>query len=128
MNTVDAELLTAFEVHSPDRIQAVLDDGFDVRSTIDGKQPINALIEMYLRSDRFPRCLRLLLERGAVLDDPELAPVLLDDPEALSMAFQKDPSLFEAQDHNGLCLHSVIWSFSPACGGGIRPSSGSRAN
>ena len=54
MNSVETELLTAFELHSPARIQAVLDDGFDVCSTIDGKRPINALIEMYLRSDRSP--------------------------------------------------------------------------
>jgi hypothetical protein len=85
MNTVVAELLTAFEIHSPDRIRTVLDDGFDVLSKIDGKTPVNILIEMYLRSDSFPDCLRLLLERGAVLDDPKLAPVLLNDSEALGV-------------------------------------------
>lgn len=36
-NGMDAsvnELLTAFEIHSVDRIRAVLDDGFDVSSEI----------------------------------------------------------------------------------------------
>jgi hypothetical protein len=75
MDTVARELLTAFELHSVDRIQAVLDGGLDIRLEIDGKTPVNLLIEMYLRSDRFPDCLRLLLDRGAVLDDPKLAPV-----------------------------------------------------
>ena len=50
MNTAAAELLTAFEMHSVDRVRAVLDDGSDVRSEIDGKTPVNLLIEMY--SDR----------------------------------------------------------------------------
>ena len=34
MNSVETELLTAFELHSPDRIRAVLENGFDVGSTI----------------------------------------------------------------------------------------------
>ena len=46
MNSVEAELLTAFELHSPDRIRAVLDDGFDVGSTINGQRAINAVIEL----------------------------------------------------------------------------------
>ncbi len=48
---------------------------------------------MYSRSDRFPRCLRLLLDRGAALEDSGLAPVLLDDAEALEAAIRADPSL-----------------------------------
>ena len=51
------------------------------------------LTEMYSRSDAFPDCLRLLLERGAVLDDPRLAPVLLDDADMLTAALRKDPAL-----------------------------------
>ena len=81
MNSVETELLTAFELHSPDRIRAVLENGFDVGSTINGQRPIDALIEMYLRSDRFPSCLRLLLERGATLAD--LAALEPDDARAL---------------------------------------------
>ncbi len=112
MNTVVAELLTAFEIHSADRIHAVLDDGFDVRSKIDGKKPINILIEMYLRSDRFPDCLRLLLERGAVLDDPKLAPVLLNDPEALAAALHKDPGLLKHRT-------TMVCAFTPLSGASL---------
>jgi hypothetical protein len=52
-------------------IRALLDSGLDPRAPIQGKSPINWLTEMYLRSDDFPVCLRLLLDRGAVLDDPD---------------------------------------------------------
>ncbi len=48
---------------------------------------------MYTRSDRFAECLRLLLERGALLDDPVLAPVLLDDARSLAAAIRANPSL-----------------------------------
>ena len=95
MDEETEELLTAFELHSIDRIQAVLDGGLDVRSEIDGKKPVNLLIEMYLRSDRFADCLRLLLDRGAVLDDPKLAPVLLNDPDALAVAVHGDSGLLQ---------------------------------
>jgi ankyrin repeat protein len=112
MNNVAAELLTAFEIHSADRIRTVLDDGFDVRSKIDGKTPVNILIEMYFRSDRFPDCLRLLLERGAVLDDPKLAPVLLNDPEALAAAVHKDPGLLKHRT-------TMVCAFTPLSGASL---------
>jgi ankyrin repeat protein len=48
---------------------------------------------MYFRSDDFPACLRLLLQRGAVLDEPKLAPVLLNDASALEAAVRADSSL-----------------------------------
>jgi len=41
------------------------------------------------RSDAFPACLALLLERGAVLEDPRIAPVLLDDADGLAAAGQR---------------------------------------
>ncbi|MET0581601.1 MAG: hypothetical protein ABWX88_02115 [Pseudoxanthomonas sp.] len=95
MNAIQNELLTAFELHSVERIAAVLKTGFDVRTAIGGKLPVNWLIEMYTRSDRFPECLRLLLEHGAELDDPVLAPVLLDDAAALAEAIRDEPLLLE---------------------------------
>jgi hypothetical protein len=79
----DDELITAFELHDVDQIRAVLDAGLDVRAPIRGKQPIVWLTEMYTRSGAFPDCLRLLLDRGAALEDPEVTPVLLDDADAV---------------------------------------------
>jgi ankyrin repeat protein len=92
MNDAD-ELLAAFECHSVERINAILQAGFDVQAPINGKSPVNHLIEMYFRSDDFPACLRLLLERGAALDDPTLAPVLLNDASAIETAFRDDSAL-----------------------------------
>jgi ankyrin repeat protein len=93
MTTVEFELLGAFETHSVEGIRAILDAGFDPRTPIKGRSAVNALVEMYSRSDRFPDCLRLLLERGAVLDDPRIAPVLLDDADSLAAALRADASL-----------------------------------
>jgi hypothetical protein len=95
MEPNEQELLIAFELHSVERIRAVLDAGFDVQSKILGKSPVTWLTEMYSRSDRFPACLQLLLDRGAVLDDPLIAPVLLDNVAALSEAIRDDPSLLK---------------------------------
>ncbi len=93
MATGEAELLYAFELHSVEGIQAALKAGLDPRSPIRGKSPVNWLTEMYSRSERFSDCLRLLLDVGAVLDDPVVAPVLLDDSDALRAAIAADPSV-----------------------------------
>ena len=87
------DLLAAFEGHDVERIRAILDAGFDVHARIDDKAPIECLVEMYLRSDRFPACLRAMLEHGAVLPDPRLEAVLLDDPVQLEAAVRREPGL-----------------------------------
>ena len=93
MATVEFNLLSAFECHDVRDIRSILDEGFDVRAPIKGKPPITHLTEMYTRSDQFPDCLRLMLDRGAVLDDPKIAHVLLNDAEGLKLALRADPSL-----------------------------------
>lgn len=93
MNEGQRALCIAFETHDADAIRRMLDEGTDPLAPIDGKAPLDWLTEMYFRSDRFPACLRLLLERGARLADPALEPVLLDDAEALRAAIAASPSL-----------------------------------
>ncbi len=72
-------LLGAFESHSRPGIEAVLDAGVDAGDSWNGKPLVDHFIEMYYRSDAFPDCLRLLLDRGARIDDPLLRAVLLND-------------------------------------------------
>jgi ankyrin repeat protein len=90
-----ADMIVGIELHSVEQIEQALDAGIDARAPIRGKSPINRLTEMCSRSDDFPRCLRLLLDRGGVLYDPVLAPVLLNDTEALAAAVRAAPSLLE---------------------------------
>lgn len=87
------DILDAFELHSVEQIRAALDAGLDPRASIRGKSPVNWLTEMYSRGDNFPGCLRVLLDRGAVLDDPVIAPVLLNDGEELAAAIRATPAL-----------------------------------
>jgi hypothetical protein len=87
------DLLAAFEAHSAEGIKSALDAGVDVHAPINGKRPIDCLIEMYYRSDQFPDCLRLMLDRGATLEDARIGPVLLNDAVALQASVQRDPSL-----------------------------------
>lgn len=109
MSTPFDGLLAAFEDHSVERIRAILDGGFDPTSPVDGKAPITYLIEMYRRSDRFPECLRLLLERGATLDDPKVESTLLNDPVALEAAVSSDAALLEYRT-------SMACAFTPLAG------------
>lgn len=109
MKTAFDDLLVAFEIHSVERIRAILDAGFDATKSVNGKTPVAYLIEMYFRSDRFPECLRLLLERGATIDDPKIAPVLLNDPDALAAAARNDSSFLEHRT-------SLVSAFTPLVG------------
>ena len=77
------DLVEAFELHSPKGIQASLAAGASPTALIDGKRPIDILIEMYTRSPQFAPCLRVLLDAGARVGDPLLEAVLLDDEAAL---------------------------------------------
>jgi len=112
MATPEFDLLCAFESHAVDEVRAVLDAGFDLHAPIKGKSVVNALIEMYSRSDGFAGCLRLLLERGAVLDDPRIAPVLLDDIGALERALDADPAMVSHRT-------SLICAFTPLIGASL---------
>lgn len=79
----EAELLEAFELHSPDGVRRALAAGASPVAMIKGKRPIDILIEMYLRSSRFAECLQVLLDAGATVGDPLLEAVLLDDDSGL---------------------------------------------
>ena len=109
MTSAHDELLIAFELHSVDGIRAALDGGVDVRIRWRGKTPVTWLTEMYTRSVRFPDCLQLLLERGAVLDDPLITPVLLDDAQALETAVRHNPSLLDYRT-------TMVSTFTPLVG------------
>jgi len=112
MKTIYNDLLTAFEIHSVERIRSILNTGFDARSKVNGKTPVNSLTEMYSRSDRFPDCLRLLLEHGAELDDPKIGPVLLDNPDAIEAAVKKDRALLTHRT-------TMVCAFTPLVGASL---------
>jgi ankyrin repeat protein len=89
----DDDILVAIELHSVERIRAALDGGLDPTARVRGKPLVNWLTEMYSRGDDFPECLRLLLDRGAVLEDPVLTPVLLNDTDGLQAAVRANPAI-----------------------------------
>ena len=82
-NSLEAEILGAFECHQPDEIREVLAAGLSPVAPLKGKSPIMHLIEMYLRSPKFANCLRVMLDAGATIEDPVLLALLLDDAAAL---------------------------------------------
>jgi hypothetical protein len=75
----EADLLGAFEEHSPDDIRQLLAAGVSPTQPIHGKRPIDCLIETYLRFPRFAECTQIMLDAGATIDDPVLEAILLDN-------------------------------------------------
>jgi hypothetical protein len=78
-----ANLMGAFEVHSPDGIRRALAEGASATEPINGTCPIDCLIAMYLRSSRFAECLQVMLDSGATIGDRLLESILLDDDSKL---------------------------------------------
>jgi ankyrin repeat protein len=109
MTPSQQRLLDAFDGHDVDEVRAALRGGADPRSPVRGKLPVEWLSEAYTRSDRFPACLRLLLDFGALPSDPAIVPVLLDDAEAVRDAVRADPSLLS---HRA----TLVSSFTPLVG------------
>jgi hypothetical protein len=106
------DILVAFESHAVDQIREALDAGLDPRAQISGKPLVNWLTEMYTRGDDFPKCLKLLLDRGAVLDDPVVAPVLLNDGDALAAAIHTNPALLQHRT-------TMVSAFTPLMGASL---------
>jgi hypothetical protein len=114
MSTAEQELLSAFDGHDVQSVRAALDAGADPCTPIRGKLPVSWLLEEYTRSDRLANCLRLLFERGAVLDDPAVAPVLLNDVDALRAAVRAGPCwplLFRLKGGGGGILSRSMSAF-----------------
>jgi hypothetical protein len=83
------------EIHDAAALGALLAEGLDARALVEGKTLVQWLLEMYFRSDRFPLCLRLLLDHGGILEPAWLEPVLLDDEEALRVVLGRDPEFVQ---------------------------------
>lgn len=112
MSDLGEAFVGATEIHDLDRMRSLLDAGLSPRAKVRGKTLVRWLTEMYFRSDRFPSCLRLLLDRGAVLDDPAIAPVLLDDPDAVAAAVRAEPSLLHHRT-------TMVSAFTPLTGASL---------
>ena len=107
--TTTYDLLVAIETHSVDGIRAALDAGVALHAPIHGKSVTTTLTEMYYRSDQFAPCLQLLLDHGGVLDDPVVAPVLLNDAHALAAAIEAEPNLLQYRT-------TMVSAFTPLVG------------
>jgi ankyrin repeat protein len=90
---LETEFLGEVEVLSAAGIRRTLDAGLDPIAPIEGRPPIVWMTEMYFRSDSFPNCVRLLLERGATFRDPAITAVLLDDGERVRAEVTANPAL-----------------------------------
>lgn len=90
----EARLLAAIETHDVAALRASI-AARDAKEPIQGKLPVSWLLEMYMRSDRFAACLRVLLEGGARIEDAALAATLLDDGPALAAAVTQDPDALQ---------------------------------
>ena len=100
------DLLGAFETHSPSEIELCIANGIDVNEPIRGQTPIELLIGMYLRSERFSDCIEVLLAADARYDDSALLAVLRGKADDLKQLLDDDASLAGAE-------HTLPHAFTP---------------
>ena len=91
--SVTDDLVGWFEMHDPNQIRAALTAGASATALINGKRPIDLLIEMYTRSPKFVDCLQVMLDAGASVGDPLLEAILLDDMSRLGELIRADPQI-----------------------------------
>jgi hypothetical protein len=87
------DLLVAFELHDPHRIQAALNAGASPRDPIDGERPIEWLIAMYTRSPNLAACVETMIRAGARIGDPVIEAILLGDERTLRQVIESSPAL-----------------------------------
>lgn len=87
------DLLGAFETHSPSEIERCIAGGIDVNEPIGGQTPLERLIGMYLRSERFSDCFEVLLAAGARYDNPPVLAVLRGRADELDRLLDADAPL-----------------------------------
>lgn len=92
MKSID-DILTAFELHSPETIRECFAEGIDPNATYAGKPLVYSLINMYTRGPRFRECINVFVDAGLQFDDSILLAVLANDPTSLSELILRDSSL-----------------------------------
>lgn len=92
---IEQQFLNAIECHAVEDIRAAFDAGLDPRSTIRDRTLVEWMTEMYTRGPRFTACLQTLLDAGAVIDDPAVRAVLLDDGDTLADLLTARPELLD---------------------------------
>jgi hypothetical protein len=110
--STEADLLGAFEEHSPAGIRGLLAAGVSPTEPINGKPPINCLIETYLRSARFAECIQMMLDAGATIDDPVLEALLLDNDVRLRGLLSASSATLN-KELSALCAFTSCRSVSP---------------
>jgi ankyrin repeat protein len=93
------ELIDAFETHSPDAIRQTFRKGINLNAPINGKRPVDILIEMYTRSPRFRECLQVMIVAGAGVDDQLLQTLLLDHSDQLKSLLTADQNALNRMFH-----------------------------
>jgi len=109
MSDATDDLLFAFDGHDVAGVRAALEAGADPCSSVRGKPPVLWLLEEYTRSDRLGDCLRLLFQAGAVLPDPLLSPVLMNDPAGVTAAIRAEPQILSHRT-------TLVSAFTPLVG------------
>lgn len=90
MKEATRALFDAFDGHDAMGVRDALRAGADARSPVEGKSPMEWLLEQYTRSDRLVDCLRWMLDAGATFPEACWGPVLLNDAEGIAKMVQED--------------------------------------
>lgn len=95
MKEATRALFDAFDGHDAVGLRDALRAGADVHSLVDGKSPMEWLLEQYTRSDRLVDCLRWMLDAGATFPEVCWGPVLLNDARGVEKMVRENPEVLK---------------------------------
>ena len=87
------KIIIDFELHSVERIKECFENGISPNESVKGKPLIYEMINMYLRSAEFKKCIKTFVDFGVKFDDKVLLAVLLDDANSLDKLLSQDKEL-----------------------------------
>lgn len=100
------KIITAFELHSTERIKECFENGVSANDIVNDKPLVYKLINMYTRGPAFKHCIKLFIDYGLEFDDKVLLAVLLDDSTMLDSLL--------TQNNNALSkTYSLQCTFTP---------------
>jgi Ankyrin repeats (many copies) len=99
------------EGHDVQGIKNCFENGVNPNYFFEGRPLIYTMIDMYLRSPNFKKCIQLFVDFGLIFEDEILLAVLLDNNEKLIAELKKDPEKIHKK-YNFTCTFTPLFKVS----------------
>lgn len=101
------KLIEDIECHNVEGIKACFENGVNPNDLFEGRHLVFTMIDMYLRSPNFSKCMQVFVDFGLEFEDKILLAVLLDDAKTLETELAINPALIHKK-YNFKCTFTPL--------------------